>query len=393
MRVIEDTGSVVADYPNPSQEPAAALIAAALIDLMTTSKRPRGYVAVSEGAANRLADAVRCLDPEQEIVVLPPWDCLPYDRVPPSRQAMGRRMDAMRIWSQPSKSPKLLITSLDALLQRIPPAPLIQNNSFELAVGGAFDRQSFERFVRRTGYIEEGIVDEPGELAFRDDVIDIFPAGASKPMRIVLIEDLKVAELRTYDPTTQRTTSTVDVMVVGPASEAIAEDGEFDDQKPQPEVSEQRLIQLYGNMPTVFDMVGDIEVAFEGGAEERLSSYFDIIEDGRQARQHFDGELVERAHSLYLGRFAWAAAVERIVGFDLVLQETRALPKFSDDLNPRRAFIDYVKSEKRAGRTVAFAGGGQLFDGLKRRLERETETDCRPISGWKNATQLSPVRF
>lgn len=303
---------------------------------------------------------------------------------------MGRRMDALRIWSEPSESPKLLITSLDALLQRIPPAPIVQNNLFKLEVGGAFDRQSFERFVRRTGYIEEGIVDEPGELAFRDDVIDIFPAGASTPMRIVLAEDLKVAELRTYDPTTQRTTSTVEVMVVGPASEAIAEDGEFDDQKPQPEVSEQRLIQLYGNMPTVFDMVGDIEVTFEDGAEERLSSYLDIIQDGRQARRHFDGEFVERAHSLYLGRSTWAGAVERIDGFDLVLQDTRALPKFSDDLNPRRAFIDYVKSEKRAGRTVVFAGGGQLFDGLKRRLERETETNCRPISGWKECHAVEP---
>jgi transcription-repair coupling factor (superfamily II helicase) len=390
LRLIEYTTSITADHPHPSHRPPAALIAAALIDLMAASKRPRGYVASSEGGARRVADAVRCLDPALDVVVLPPWDCLPYDRVPPSRQAMGRRMNAMRVWPQPSRGPKLFITSVDALLQRIPPAPVIQDSSFELTVGRPFDRQSFERFVRRTGYIEDGIVDEPGELAFRDDVIDIFAAGASKPIRIVLAEDSTVAELRSYDPTTQRTTGTVEVMVFGPASEAIAKEGEFDDQNPLPEVSEQRLFQLYENMPTVFDMVGDIEIAFEVGVEERLGSYFDIIEEARLARQRFDGEAAERAHCLYLGRSAFADALEKIAGFDLDLQEARALPKFGDDLNPRRAFIDYVKTETRAGRSVAFAGSGQLFDSLTRRLERETDTDCRPISGWKECHAVEP---
>jgi transcription-repair coupling factor (superfamily II helicase) len=390
LRVIEYTSSIATDHPKPIHRRPAALIAAALIDLLTKSTRDRGYVALSEGRANRVADAVRCLDPELDIVVLPPWDCLPYDRVPPSRQAMGRRMDALRVWSQRSERPRLLITSLDALLQRIAPATIINDSLFALTVGGAFDRQLFERFVRRTGYIEDGIVDEPGELAFRDDVIDIFPAGASRPMRIVLAEDSTVAELRSYDPSTQRTTSIVEVMAFGPASEAIIRDGDFEELAPQPEVSEPRLLQLYGEMQTVFHMIGDTDIAFEEGAEERLSSYLDIIEEARQARQRFDGEAIERAHSLYLGPSAWADAAASIAGFDLDLGETRELPKFADDSNPRRAFIDYVQSEMRAGRTVVFAGGGQVFDGLRRRLERETETECRPISSWKECYVVEP---
>ena len=393
MRVVEYTSPVAVDHANPQYRPPAAQIAAALIDLMVTSNRPRGYVSLSEGGATRVAEAVRCLDPALDIVVLPPWDCLPYDRVPPSRQAMGRRMDALRVWSHPSARPKLFVTSLDALLQRIPPAAVIQNSSFKLAVGGAFDRQSFEFFVRRTGYLEDGIVDEPGELAFRDDVIDIFPAGTSNPMRIVLSEDSKVAELRSYDPITQRTTSAVQEMVFGPASEAIYGDDHCDLKDAQPEVSEQHLFQLYGNMQTVFDMVGEIDIAFEDGAEERLSSYLEIIEDARQARQRFDGRPVERAQSLYLGRSAWAGAMENISKFDLELGEARALPDFAVHSKPRRMFIDHVKSEKQAGRTFVFAGEGQAFDGLRRRLEREIETKFQPITGWKERHVFEPGAF
>ncbi|KQV32000.1 hypothetical protein ASC96_31125 [Rhizobium sp. Root1204] len=348
---------------------------------------------MSEGGANRVADAVRSLDPELDIVVLPPWDCLPYDRVPPSRQAMGRRMDALRVWSQPSIKPKLLITSLDTLLQRIPPARIINNSLFELAVGGAFDRQAFERFVGRTGYIEDGIVDEPGELAFRDDVIDIFPAGASKPFRIILGEDSTVAELRSYDPTTQRTTSTVEVMVFGPASEAIALDGDLDDQDSGAEVSEQRLLQLYGTMQTVFDMVGDIDIAFGEGAEERLSSYLDIIEEARQARDRFDHGAVERQQSLYLQQFEWSGAMKSIATFELDLGESRELPKFADASNPRRAFIDYVKSEKIAGRRVLLTGRGRLFENLARRVEQEVVTEGQAISSWKEQNAFEPSAF
>ena len=390
MRVIEYTSSVDADDVNPVLRPTAAQTAAALIDLIVHSNRSRGYVSLSENGATKVAAAVRCLDPELEIVVLPPWDCLPYDRVPPSRQAMGRRMDALRVWLQPSENPRLFITSLDSVLQRVPPMLFIQNSSFKLAAGGAFDRDSFERFVRQTGYLEDGIVDEPGELVFRDDVIDIFPAGASKPMRIALTEDSKVAELRWYDPITQRTTSTVEEMVFGPATEAISRDDHLNSQDPQPEVSEQNLLQLYGKLQSVFEMLGKVDIAFEDGADERLSSYLDIIEDARQARQRFDGEAVERVHSLYLGPSEWADALETIARIELDLGQARSLPRFADASNPHRALIDFVKSEKRAGRSFVFAGGGQTFDGIKRRLERETETIFRRISTWTDVQVAEP---
>jgi transcription-repair coupling factor (superfamily II helicase) len=390
LRVIEYTGPVGPDKTYPSHRPPSTLIAANLIDIMATRERSLGYVAISERGANRVADAIRCLDPDLDIVVLPPWDCLPYDRVPPSRQAMGRRMDALRVWSRPSSKPKVFISSLEAVLQRIPPRVIVQNCWFEVRVGDAFDRQAFDQFVRRTGYLEDGIVDEPGELAFREDVIDLFPAGAARPVRIVLAQDLRIAELRSYDPTTQRTTNTVDAMVFGPASEAIVGEGNFDELTPQPAISERRLFDLYGSTETVFDMLGDVEIAFEQGAEERLTAYFEIIEEARQARQRFDGQEKDRAISLYLEQSTWASAVAGISMFHLDLEDERRIPAFAESSNPRRAFIDFVKGEKLAGRTIVLAGTGQMWTGLVRRLEREIGSELERICAWKEYRRAPP---
>src|SRR5437763_12575860 len=57
------------------------------------------YIARSDTRAQRLARALRGLAPKQVVVVLPPWDCLPYDRAGPSREAMGRRIAALRQFS------------------------------------------------------------------------------------------------------------------------------------------------------------------------------------------------------------------------------------------------------------------------------------------------------
>ncbi|WP_246704005.1 DEAD/DEAH box helicase [Rhizobium sp. P38BS-XIX] len=291
-------------------------------------------------------------------------------------------MDALRVWSRPSPEKRLLITSLDALLQRIPPTSIIRNSWSELAVGKAFDQRAFASFARCTGYIEEGIVDEPGEVAYRDDVIDIFPAGASVPMRIFLAEDGTVAELRSYDPSTQRTTSTVDAMEFGPASEAIVLEADFNDGTVLPEASECGLFKLYDDMQTVFDVMGDVDLTMENGSDDRLSNYLDIIDEARQARQHFDGDNTNRSHSLYLTQSAWSAAITGFRVIDLYLNDRRPLPRFFESANPRGSFIDFVKNEKQSGRTVVLAGKGQIFDGLVRRLERQIGIEVQSVSAW-----------
>ena len=54
------------------------------------------HVARSATRAARLAVAARGFAPALEVLELPPWDCLPYDRASPLRALMGRRVAALR---------------------------------------------------------------------------------------------------------------------------------------------------------------------------------------------------------------------------------------------------------------------------------------------------------
>ncbi len=389
MRIISEQASGSRNNQSRhSLQPPASLIAAKLAEAFRSSDTRLVYVALGETAATRIARAIQCLDPSLEMVVLPPWDCLPYDRAPPSRQSMGRRMDALRVWAQPSPRSRLLVTSLDAMLQRVPPAPVIMAGRFSVAVGDRFDRPAFEAFVSRTGYIEEGIVDEPGELVFRDELIDIFPAGATVPMRILLTEDGTVSDLRSYDPSTQRTTTSVDVMEFGPASEAIVEERDTD--SVQTEVSEQRLLQLYGEMQTVFDIIGEADFVLADGADERLESYLDIIAEARVSDRRYNGADRSDSHSLYIAKDEWCRGLGDPRSIELGQAQARPLPVFAETSNPRRAFLQYVKETGQSGDRVVFAGTGSDFETLCRRVERELGVSLRPVSSLIQAQEADP---
>src|SRR3954467_11993997 len=82
------------DFLHPAQVSIDAgpegLVAVRLLE-WARAAGPRGliHVARSETRAQRLVRALRGFAPQLEVLILPPWDCLPYDRAGPSRETMG----------------------------------------------------------------------------------------------------------------------------------------------------------------------------------------------------------------------------------------------------------------------------------------------------------------
>jgi transcription-repair coupling factor (superfamily II helicase) len=155
--------------------------------------------------AERVAALARCLADDVEVLVFPPWDCLPYDGVFPSREVMGRRMAVLHALAHTRSSPWLLITTVDAVHQRVPPRSLWDGSAtLKLKTGEPLDLEKLDAFLARCGYASDDRVDEPGEAALRGQVADIFPASADHPVRIDHDEGL-VTQMRRFDPLTQRT--------------------------------------------------------------------------------------------------------------------------------------------------------------------------------------------
>ena len=177
------------------------LLAARLVELGAAAGGAV-HVARSEARAARLARAARALEPGLPVTLLPAWDCLPYDRSSPSRAVMGARMAALRALSARPGGPGLVLASLDAATQRLPPPEALAVIAFRR--GDAFDPERVGRQLEALGYLLDERVDEPGEAALHGAVLDVFPAEeGALPCRVEHAEG-RIASIRRYDPLTQR---------------------------------------------------------------------------------------------------------------------------------------------------------------------------------------------
>jgi transcription-repair coupling factor (superfamily II helicase) len=82
----------------------------------------RIHVCAGSRRAADLQRASRGLAPDREVTLFHAWDCLPYDRASPTPGVMGERMAALHGFAQRQTSPRLVVTTPLALLQRILPA-------------------------------------------------------------------------------------------------------------------------------------------------------------------------------------------------------------------------------------------------------------------------------
>jgi len=376
-----------------TSRPPAAFIAARLLVAAEQSEKGLIYVASGEGSARTIFDAVACLAADLKPVFFPPWDCLPFDRVPPSRQSMGLRMEALWQWAHGDGS-RLLVTSLDALLQRVPPQAVIEASRYELRVGEPFDRLAFERFLQRTGYIEDSVVDDHGEYGIRGELIDIFPAGGEHPVRALLTHGDRIRELRSYDALTQRTQGSLNTISLGPASEAIRCDGqpESTESAPSPSQSDiaRHLFGLYGNLQTAFDALGEVPMIFAAGSEARAARYLAIIDDARQAERVLRAGTLAEAQSLYLDEKEWQAARRKVALQELDLRGGEPVPKFFETPRPRRAVAEFIETALAHEQKLVLAGRGDVFDTLRRRAERTGNLRARPVLQWSDVENAPP---
>ena len=214
----------MADRLKPSQKTVPERIVSEALGIARLAEDPPGdriiLAAHSEVQAERLWAAARVLAGALRPVLLPGWDCLPFDRSSPSRAVMGQRMKALRQLSD--NGPCLLIASVEALSQRLPPASRVVTRTVSLRQ--TLDRDEFRTELERLGYGIEDEADQTGEAAFRDAVIDLVLAGDAFPVRIRMDGDT-VVEIDWFDLVTQRSRGTLDSITIGLASEVVTEDG------------------------------------------------------------------------------------------------------------------------------------------------------------------------
>lgn len=273
-----------------------------LADLTRAAKARTMFIAPDDAAMRSIADAVPYFAPEIEILQLPAWDCLPYDRASPSLAVTAQRMATLQALQQPASRKQLVLTTIGAVIQKFVTPFRIRQTGERLAAGREISRDRLAALLQSNGYFRVDTVAEAGEFAMRGSIVDLFPAGSEHGLRLDFFGD-EIESIRRFNPADQRTVDKIEHFDLLPAVEALMEEesirrfrteyrGRFGvtatgDPLYQA-VSEGRRLSgmdhwlplFEERMATLFDHVGaGTLIVRDGGAASAGQSRFDAISD------------------------------------------------------------------------------------------------------------------
>ncbi|MAH84961.1 MAG: transcription-repair coupling factor [Rhodospirillaceae bacterium TMED8] len=200
-----------------------ALILSALVEQLGDAI----FIARDDVAMAQTSAALTFFSPKTIIYQLPAWDCLPYDRISPRTSIVGKRLECLGHLVNTKKQNKyVVLTTVSAVLQRLPEPNLLKSSTRSLALGDHVDSIELSQFLHSCGYRRAETVMEPGEFAVRGGIMDIFPPSTPAPLRLDFNGD-ELEALRAFNPETQRTQSghkTISAITLSPVSEVLLTD-------------------------------------------------------------------------------------------------------------------------------------------------------------------------
>jgi transcription-repair coupling factor (superfamily II helicase) len=189
----------------------------------TSVNRPILHIARDDLRMARMTSMLKFTDPGLPVISIPAWDCLPYDRVSPNAQIVAARLDALaRLAGGEERSP-VVLTTVSAVLQRLPPRGLLVEAILSARIGEEVSHRRLNDFLIHNGYHRAGTVREPGEFAIRGGIADLFPPGEEEPLRLDFFGD-ELESVRRFDAMTQRTTGNEKEFTLRPVSETPLSD-------------------------------------------------------------------------------------------------------------------------------------------------------------------------
>ncbi|MDX8493364.1 transcription-repair coupling factor [Mesorhizobium sp. VK22B] len=271
--------------------------------------KPVLFVARDGQRLPAIIEALAFAAPGLPVLELPAWDCLPYDRVSPGADAAARRLDAFSAIIALARKPHraVILTTANALLQRIPPAGLIEAQTFHAKPGNQIDMNVLIARLENSGFERVPTVRDVGEFAVRGGILDLFAPGWSEALRLDFFGDT-LESIRVFDVATQRTTGQRKSMALQAMSEVAltpetisrfrrsyieAFGAPSRDDALYAAVSEGRrfagmehwLPFFYERLETVFDYLPDAPVVFDHLAHEALAERHTLILDHYEARR------------------------------------------------------------------------------------------------------------
>ena len=164
---------------------------------------------------------------ERAVLPFPSHEVDPYRGLAPHFEIASARARAMHALTQGTA--RIVIASAAGLLPRVSAPQNVQSTSLSIAPGHDISPVDLGDLLAAAGYTRQDPVDQAGEFCVRGGVVDFFPAGASRPVRLEFVGDT-IESMRTYDPSTQRSIQPIDQAAIVPLQDLLSNaDGDQQD--------------------------------------------------------------------------------------------------------------------------------------------------------------------
>ncbi|MEO6433814.1 MAG: transcription-repair coupling factor [Sphingomicrobium sp.] len=355
-------------------------------------------IAADEAAMRAIADTAPIFAPDLEVLTLPAWDCLPYDRASPALRIMAERLATLERLQGKRERPQLLLTTANAANQRMLTPFRIRALTRRLAEGERLDRDRLVQLLSAIGYQRADAVHDAGEFAVRGSIVDVFPAGEKQAIRLDFFGD-EIETMRRFDPADQRTTGKASAITLMPASEALLDDDSIkrfrsgyrehfgaratEDPLYQAVSDGRRLAGMEHWLPlfedklsVLFDHLGDGDVILrDSNADSAIAARREAIDDYFANRERaMEGEPGSyrplAPNELYLATKEWSAAVaarpihlatpfrepESATVLDFAVDGARDFaPERAQNANVYEAVVKHVARLRKDGRKIVLA--------------------------------------
>lgn len=365
------------------------------------NNRPIIFIARDNTNLENLSQNLRFIAPDVKQLVFPPWDCLPYDRAGPSLAVVGQRLKTLaKIVLQKELSACFILTTVNAISQKILPYAQLKEQITRLSVGDIFSMEKLIGTLENIGYQRCATVAEIGDYAVRGGLLDVFLVGNKTPLRLDFFGD-KLETIKTFDVLSQRTIKSKKALYLIPLNEVLlnnntittfrknyikafgavkSNDGLYDS------ISHNRrfigmehwVSFFYETMESLFDYVPNAITVFEHLTEQSITHREQLINDYYQARHNQKSDtsfiynalepselyltkedifnIVAHSKKVQLSAFKTECeATKDIITYELDVARNFISERKSPDINLFEALVDYLSAERAKGNKVLLA--------------------------------------
>jgi len=198
----------------------------------------------------------------ENVVFFPKREIVTYDYIAESKDLPYERIDALnKIYENKAK---IIVTTIEAVMQKIVPKEILYKNIIKLKVGDIFNLEELKEKLIHLGYERQELIENKGQFSIRGGIVDI-AVSENKGVRIEFWGD-EVDSIRYFNISDQRSTEMLDKILIYPAHEFLID-------KNLNEIADKILENQYREKIKKY-LEDDIELIKNGDYISKIDRYF-----------------------------------------------------------------------------------------------------------------------